>query len=53
MERAAKVIHFNTQANPLSPRTGNGRRLKSAAAPDSTRQEEELLHQWPWLTPFK
>lgn len=34
-------------------RGGNGRRLTSATAPDSTQQEEALLHQWPWLTPFK
>lgn len=47
MEQAAKVIHFNTQANPLFPRMGNGRPLKSAATPDSAEQEEELLHQWP------
>lgn len=53
MELAGKVIHFNTQANPLFPRMGNGRPLKSAATPDSAEQEEELLHQWPWLTPFK
>lgn len=53
MEQAAKVIHFNTQVNPLFPRMGNGRPLKSAATPDSAEQEEELLRQWPWLTPFK
>lgn len=44
MEQAAKVIHFRTQVNPLFPRMGNGRPLKSAATPDSAEQEEELLH---------
>lgn len=35
MEHMAKVIHFNTQVNPLFPRMGNGRPFKSTTTPDS------------------